>query len=458
MQGTDLFTEVFPINTAALPELTAYKLKVSGSDNVDKIGYTLRYRLETKFRGHWYWDKEGKHLLTDKPQTEEFMNNYLNELWEKQEEVFRSLETIKITPAYQASAQGVADFVAQSLLDDVIPDINKSLLQHRQKKGKYFINLVCFRYGWVVYGHPAVSISIQSELEYKDDLKTYAATVQNVNDLIGLHVFDKTKPFERSMEITEIVGKLGEGDRRGKLLKYDTSSEMRQSIENAPDDELIVKTKNRYDYISSVLKIKIRNTDYARFGISERLQIPADQRVKIIGLIADVIKKTGFVNQAYASSRQEHKHLFITKDEIGYTDSLKIGNNQQVSPRGLFDGMKRHGLYKPSNNKQIRIAILNMMPQVSLENLRNALRENLGTQLGYNLLQSGEIINIDQPSRAQLEEAIDTLEHRRSMILFWELSKNIVADDPEERTLYDHFKVSHPKTKLTESGYRNPKT
>ena len=88
MQETHLFTEIFPINTEALPELTAYKLKVSGSDNVDEIGYALCYRLKTKFRGHWYWDEEGKHLLTDKPQKsqdEEAMNNYLKELWEKRE-------------------------------------------------------------------------------------------------------------------------------------------------------------------------------------------------------------------------------------------------------------------------------------------------------------------------------------------------------------------------------------
>ena len=170
--------------------------------------------------------------------------------------------------------------------------------------------------------------------------------VQNVNDLIGLHVLDKTKPFEDSMEITVIVGKLGEGDRRKRLLGYNLTPQMRQMIERAPDDELVVKTNGTYDYISSALKIKIHPADYTRFDIHERLHIPADQRVKIIKLIAGIIKKTGFVNDAYASSRKEHKHLFITKDEIGYTDQLKIGNNQKISPRDLFNGMKRHGLYK----------------------------------------------------------------------------------------------------------------
>lgn len=334
------------------------------------------------------------------------------------------------------------------MLDDVAPAISKSLLQHRQEKEKYFVNLVCDRYGWVVYGQPAVSISIQSELEYKDDLKAYAATVQNVNDLIDLHVFDKTKSFERSMEITEIVGKLGEGDRRKRLLGYELTPQMREMIKRAPDDELVVKTKNKYDYISSALKIKILNADYARFDIHERLQIPANQRVKIIKLIANIIKKTGLVKDAYAS--KEHRHLFMTKDEIGYTDQLKIGNNQKISPRPreLFNGMKQHGLYKPSNNKQIRIAILNMMPQISLENLRNALRENLGVQLGYNLLQSGEIMNIVQPSRAQLEKAIDTLEEKKPDIILGIIPESNYLPDDEEWTLYDNLKALTLKRNL----------
>ena len=334
--------------------------------------------------------------------------------------------------------------MAQALLDDVAPAINKSLLQYQQNRTKYSINRKCDRRGWVVDGQPAVSISIRSELEYKDDLSAYAATTQNANDLIGLHVLDKTKPFESSMEITGIVGNLGESDRREKLLKYDTSSEMRKYIENAPDSELVVKTNGKYDYISSTLKIKINNVDYVRFGISERLQIPADQRVKTLQSIADIIKNTGFVDSAYASSKEEHEHLFLTKDEIGYTDQLKIGNNRKVSPRDLFNGMKQYGLYKPSNNKQIRIAILNMTtPQVSLENLRRALRENLGTKLEYKLLQGGQE-GIGQPSRAKLEVAIDKLGEKKPDIILGIIPESDYfpdySSDDEEWTLYDHFK------------------
>ena len=57
MQGTNLFTEIFPVNTEALPELTAYKLATIGSNSVDKIGRKLSYRTKDKFGGHWNWDK-----------------------------------------------------------------------------------------------------------------------------------------------------------------------------------------------------------------------------------------------------------------------------------------------------------------------------------------------------------------------------------------------------------------
>ena len=57
MQGTTLFTEIFPVNTEVLPELTAYQLVTIGSNSVDRIGRKLHYRTKDKFGGHWNWDK-----------------------------------------------------------------------------------------------------------------------------------------------------------------------------------------------------------------------------------------------------------------------------------------------------------------------------------------------------------------------------------------------------------------
>lgn len=435
MQETNLFTEIFPINTEVLPELTAYKLVTIGSNNVDRIGRKLNYQMKDKFGGHWNWDKPAQCLLTDTSQDKGMIDALLKELWEGQDTIYKeSLESIERIRC-DASTKGIADFVSQALLDDVVPAIKKSLLQHRREKTKYFINLVCFRYGWVVDGHPAVSASIQSELECKDDLKKHAATIQNVNDLIGLHVLDKTKPFEDSMEITMIVGKLGEGDRRKRLLGYKLTSQMRQMIESAPDDELVVKTNGTYDYISSALKIKILNANYAHFGISERLQIATKQRAEYIKPIAEIIKKTGFVGTTYASTNS--KNLFMQKEDINYTPELLIGNNQKVSPTGLFSAMKQSGLYKPANNKHIRMALLSTKPGTSLEKLGKSLRKELG-ELGYTI-SIGANKTIHTPSRAPLEKAIDEIAQKKHDIILGIIQEHS-GDDPEERTLYDHFK------------------
>ena len=143
-------------------------------------------------------------------------------------------------------------------------------------------------------------------------------------------------------------------------------------IERAPDDELVVKTNGTYDYISSALKIKILNANYVHFGISERLQISTESGVQ--KPIAEIIKKTGFVGATYASTNSKNLFMHRTK--------LLIGSNQKVSPRDLFNAMKRLG-YTKSNNKHIHMALLSTKPGTSLEKLGKSLREELG-ELGYN--------------------------------------------------------------------------
>ena len=120
------------------------------------------------------------------------------------------------------------------------------------------------------------------------------------------------------MEITVIVGKLGEGDRRKRLLGYKLTPQMRQMIESAPDDELVVKTNGTYDYISSALKIKILNANYAHFGISERLQIATKQRAEYIKPIAEIIKKTGSRWHNLCLNKFQNISS-CTKEDINYT-------------------------------------------------------------------------------------------------------------------------------------------
>ena len=434
-----VFTEIFPIHLEALPELTLYQLEVNGSAPLDEIGRKVGYRLQTKFGNHWNWDKVEKYLITDcSQQVESSLSEVLQEIWKTstEEDILRSLEKIiKVSPNHKAANQGIADFVASSLQNDFSRNIKKALEEYRREENTYYVHRRCDLRGWTVDNHPAISVSINSELEYKGDLRKYIASSGH-NDLLGLHVKDKTKPsFQNSMKITGIVGKLGENNTRVRLLAFKPHPDMKRMIEQAPDDELVVKLNDKYDYIASALQIQIRNADYARFKMSEKLQIPVSQRSEYIKKIASIIKSSGLIDRAY--STLTHPHLFLSKNDIGYDPKLKIGKDQVVPSESIYTSLKKFGMYKSTTNKQIRIGILNTAPQTSLNRLRINLRKELSENLQYELIQAIEK-QISNPSRKVLESAIEEIAQKNPDIILGIIPKPDF--DTDEWTPYDNFK------------------
>ena len=433
-----IFTEIFPIQLEALPKLTLYQLRVSGSVNLNEIGGTLSYRLQKKFSGHWKWDDEKRYVITDSTQDESTIKQVLQEIWETsdEEDVLRSLDDMEVFPNDTASTQGVANFVARSLQDDFSKAIDNALAKYRREEKTYYVNLKSRLRGWVVDNHPAVSVSITSELESKFDLKTYFATLSDPNQLKGLNVTDKTKPFQTSMPITGIVGQLGEGNTRDRLLAFNLPAEMKSLIEQASNDELVVKVAGKYDYVVSALKIKIHNADYARFKIKEKLQIEAAQRAEYIKSVISIIKKESrLVDRAYSTIT--HEHLFFSANDIGYNPILKIGNGEIVSPNSIFRSLKKFGLYKPISNKQIRIAILNASPRTSLDQFKEHLRNELGENLQYDLKLAIHK-DISRTSREFIEPAIEEIAKKNPDIILGIIPSSDF--DTDEWTPYDEFK------------------
>ena len=433
-----IFTEIFPVQLKALPNLTLYQLKVSGSIALDEIGGKVCYRLQTKFGGHWKWDKEKKYVITDSLQDEPAIRQILQEIWETsdEEDVLRSLEGIEVFPNDTASTQGIANFVARSLQDDYLQAIDNALDKHTREDKIYYVKLKCRLRGWVVDNHPAVSVSIASELKYKGTLKTYLATCNSPNQLEGLHVIDKTKPtFETSMTITEIVGKLGENNTRSRLLAFKTPPEMKRLIEQASDDELVVKLDGKYDYIVSVLQIQIHSADYPRFKIKENLQIPVSERAEYIKSVASIIQSNGLISRAYSANT--HKDLFLNGNDIGHNPKLQIGNGKIASPDSIMPSLKEFGLYKSTNNQQIRIAILNTSPQISLDTLRRNLRNELGERMQYKLTLATEK-RIPNASRRVLEDALEEIAQKNPDIILGIIPSSDY--NTVEWTPYDDFK------------------
>ena len=60
-QGTEVFTEIFPVRKSEIPRLFGYNLQVRGGD-FSTIGGKLSYRLRKKFSGHWVWTGDAGNL------------------------------------------------------------------------------------------------------------------------------------------------------------------------------------------------------------------------------------------------------------------------------------------------------------------------------------------------------------------------------------------------------------
>ncbi|MCB0192589.1 MAG: hypothetical protein KDJ65_11655 [Anaerolineae bacterium] len=439
-----LFTEIFPATIENLPKLNAYQLTLIGSLSANEIGGKLKYRLQNKFDGYWYWDSEQECLLANLLISQEQIDQTLKDLWAETDRTFQqNLEGISHTPDLSPSTSGIAKFVAHALLQAVENKIEAKLTTHRQDKGTYYINLICTRFGWVVNGLPAVSLSIRSNIDFKDDLKAFMTKRPNDN-IVGLFATDKTKPFNTAMEITKIVGEIGEHNRRTRLLTYDLNPEMRELVANAPDGELVIETNGRYQYVVSALGLRVLNKHYERFGISEKLQISSARRKDYVLPVAKIAQKTGFIGTAYNSN--SNADLFLDKTDIGYSTELRFGNGQSASPRSfkdVFPLVLRHGLYNPINDKKIKIAILNTKPQVKLDPLKTNLRKILGDNLGYELTTTETgLINVPKPTPANIERAVNQLGEQQPNIILGIIPQEYGSGDDESDnwTTYDYFK------------------
>jgi hypothetical protein len=169
-----ILVEVFPVQLAAIPSLTAYQLQVHSGD-LATLGGKLAYRLQKVFKGHWFWTE--KRIVTDSPQLDETLKPVITGLWREQPDIFQGLLTIQQDVSWSPTAQVMADFVARALFRDLQPEVNQVLATLSQDLGRIRIHRACDVRAWVVRGQPAISISIISRLLAKQDLKAYARQV-----------------------------------------------------------------------------------------------------------------------------------------------------------------------------------------------------------------------------------------------------------------------------------------
>src|SRR2546426_51380 len=202
MQRSALLAEVFQIDRHQVPKLHGYEVDVAGGP-ATAVGGRLCYRLSKVLGGHWVWTT-GR-AVTDAPKDLAEIEKVVNRLWEQQPQDFRSLRGVRPDFGWQPTPQAIADFFARGLVGDLQDSLRAALRGARRDLGAATVVRDHDVRGWVVHGHPSLSISIESHLLSKQDLVQYAQTLGRREDLLGLWVMDKASHSLKG-EIVRIVG------------------------------------------------------------------------------------------------------------------------------------------------------------------------------------------------------------------------------------------------------------
>lgn len=437
--GHYLFSEIFPVVTSNLPGLSAYRMDTTGqNDNV--IGGKLSYRLRREFGGHWVW-VNGR-LVTDSPKDPAKLMSVIQKLWKEQPDVFRDLRDIELDPGWHPNPYAQAIFVSNGLFADIEQDIRAILSQKTQDIGEARIERAYSIRGWLIQGKPSVSISVSSRLLYKKDLKFYTDRLINHDDIVGLWVADKTSTFKG--EIMEVVGKVSE--HRERLLALTQREEMRDIIEKASEDELVVRVgRQQYEYVASALGIILRMEDFSRFGIKANLATKAMRiepriRLRIVKELAHLAKSRGLVGEAYNS--KDYEDMFLSSSRVGFNPKVKLGGNKTIrfeEKNSLLWELKNNGLYRVASKFEtgpMNIGIVNALGADAIRPFLSKLQKEMEA-LGFSVRYIGEE-EIQSTTRVDIEAAIEKLQQENPDILLAFFPDEM--DDSEDWGAYHNMK------------------
>lgn len=125
--------------------------------------------------------------------------------------------------------------------------------------------------------------------------------------------------------------------------------------------------------------------------------------------------------------------MFISLQDVGYRSALRFGQEQIGGARHRFECVQNFGLYRATEQKKIRIAVLNTAPESQLDYLRTVFRET-SQRLGYSLVSAGER-QVERLSENVLEAAISQLAKNRPDIVLAIISDEYGSSESGSSTL-----------------------
>jgi len=441
-----LFTELYPVKSTSIPALHAWQILASTSEK-RSIGWKMAYRMRKNLGGHWVWAED--RLVTDLAVTADEIQSVLENLWQVTNANFGQIRELTSDRGWNPSPLTVAEFVAMGLIPDINQSIRNLLKNHRRKIRNGYVERDYYVRGWEFESKPVVSISISSAIYSNYILANLARTVDDPAKFLGLFVRDVTSDYKG--EIVEIVGRLS--DHRSRLEKWTTRDLMRKRIQEAPDDDLVMKVKasynEGYDYISSVLQFVVRTMDYLRLNIDGQealssLQIKPQLRSSIVQEIADTIANSNLIRNQPISSSQ-FSTSFKTSHNLSIVPRVRLGDGYtcQADAKTVLRALRNHPMYRRSSDlegKSMKIGVLNMIgdhPQGKLY-LAEIRKELLA--INFNVeFTSVERVNSD--SQFEMEKAIDKLQAQEPSIIMGFLPDSSNRDNDDADSLYNQLKA-----------------
>jgi len=414
-----IVAEIYAVKQETLPELNAWLPKIDSEDS-QSVGWKMAYRLRNRMGGTWIWG-EGR-LVTDQSVTDDDMQDALKAFWNGSGGDFGNVISIVVDPDWKPNTLTIADFVASGLASLRHWDIKNLLQKYNRNISRARIEREHYVRGWDLNGVPVISISVSSTIASTVNFAKHARELSSDmhERVLGLFVRDKTSTMRG--EIVRVIGKLR--DHRARLLQLTKRKKMIEAINNASDEDLVVKIasgNNDYDYITSVLEIVVRTKDYKRLQIDghqalRSLQIESDHRLAVVQEIGDVLANAGYIYPNPLSD-MDMPDRFTSASDIGFQSTVKLGDGYscQGDARTILRELKRHPVYRRSPNFEedgaIKVGVLNFMGED--ERVRDyliAIRQEI-RQIQFDIdFTTAE--RPDEGSQYEIEQAVDRLQQQ----------------------------------------------
>ena len=409
-----LFTEVFPIDTASLPQLFAYRIQAAQGDAY-KVGGKLAYQLRHAFPGTWVW--AGDRVLTDVQPNADALRAAVSTLARQDPTVFGAVIALEEDDLWQPTPAVLADFVARGPLAALGDAMRDSLaktnftLRNARVEREHRVRT------WVVNDQPAVSFSIVSHLIADVELVQYAATVDKPADLVGLRVADKSTTMQG--QIVKVIGTLGE--HRQRLLGLTLREQTRTLLQQSPDDELVVKVAsghNEYDYTAGALQVMVGLNEIGRFGLDPQhaaraLRMKPSLRAQMVKIVADLAKSRHLVTNAFSTVATPEPFTTLTQD----ADIVFGGNRTRpYDPEQTPFDYEQYGAYWTRERfltEPVKVAIINSLhePIVDfVEAMRRLVKSDFNFEIEVVRERKVKVVtpaNLESAVRALKKEPID---------------------------------------------------